>query len=223
MLKAVFFDAAGTLFYLPRGPGYHYREVALRHGCALPEPVLRAAFMKAFQAMPERPETRVARSDDDREWWRQIVDQVLDRCSVGAGELDRSAYFADLYLEFAKPGVWELYPEVVPVLERLSADFELGIISNFDGRLRAILADLEIDRFFQTVVISSEVGADKPAAWIFERALAATGVSPGDAIHAGDDPIKDWRGAEAAGLRAFRLDRPRNTLADILPVVGLVK
>jgi putative hydrolase of the HAD superfamily len=216
MIEVVFFDAAGTLFHLPLGVGHHYRQVALRFGCAIAEDDIRGAFRAAWAEVKPRAPTREARGDDDRGWWRELVGQVLDRCHVAAGAMDRDAYFAELYSEFTQPGVWELFPEVRAVLETLRDHYRLGIISNFDGRLRAILADLGIADYFQPIVISSEVGADKPERWIFQRAVELAGVAPSAALHVGDDPALDWAGAESAGLRAFHLDRPANSLRDLV-------
>ena len=215
MIEVVFFDAAGTLFHLPRGVGHHYREVALRHGCEIGERDLQAAFAAVWKSMPPRPATRMARADDDRGWWRELVGRALERCDVAAEALDREAYFAELYAEFTRPGVWELFPGVRAVLEELQPHYRLGIISNFDGRLRAILQHLGIAAHFQPIVISSEVGADKPDRWIFQHALERAGVPPGAALHVGDDPVRDWAAAESAGLRCFRLARPANSLRDL--------
>ena len=215
MIEVVFFDAAGTLFHLPRGVGHHYREVALRHGCEIAEGDLRAAFAAVWMAMPPCPATRVARADDNRGWWRELVGRVLERCGVAAEVLDREAYFAELYEEFTRPGVWELFPEVRAVLENLRGHYRLGVISNFDGRLRTILQHLGIAGHFQPIVISSEVGADKPDRWIFQHALESAGVPPSAALHVGDDPVRDWHAAESVGLRCFRLARPANSLRDL--------
>ena len=35
-------------------------------------------------------------------------------------------------------------------------------------------------------------------------------------MHVGDDPFRDWLGAAAAGLHVFRLDRPANSLSDLV-------
>ena len=215
MIEVIFFDAAGTLFHLPRGVGYHYREVALRHGCEIGERDLHGAFAAVWKTMPPRPATRAPRADDDRGWWRELVGRALERCAVAAGALDREVYFSELYAEFARPGVWELFPEVRAVLEELQPQCRLAIISNFDGRLRTILRHLDLARYFQPIVISSEVGADKPDPWIFQHALERAGVAPGAALHVGDDPARDWAAAEAAGLRCFRLARPANSLRDL--------
>ncbi len=218
--QMIFFDAAGTLLHLPRGVGHHYREVAVRHGFAPEEKALNMAFRTAFREVPEPATTRAQRPDDDRGWWRSLVDRVLDECRATAG-FDREAYFAELYAEFTLPGIWELYPEVPEVLAKLRARYRLGIISNFDGRLRAILQHLGIAELFDVWAISSEVGADKPDPFIFQRALELAGVAPAEALHVGDDPECDWQAAEAAGLRVFRLDRPRNDLRGLLALLQI--
>jgi FMN phosphatase YigB (HAD superfamily) len=39
---------------------------------------------------------------------------------------------------------------------------------------------------------------------------------PNEVLHVGDDPERDWKGASAAGLSIFKLDRKRNSLRDLL-------
>jgi putative hydrolase of the HAD superfamily len=219
-IRVIFFDAAGTLIHLPRGVAWHYREIGRRHGKNIPEAALARAFRAAWTAMPTPPETRAPRPDDDKGWWRELVGRVLDECHVKGGGFNRDKYFEDLYVEFIEPEVWELYPEVRRVLARLRRRFELGILSNFDGRLRLILEDLRIARFFKHWVISSEAGADKPSPWLFEHAAAKAGVTVNEALHVGDDPECDWAGAEAAGLRVFRLERPGVTLEGVEGAAG---
>src|SRR4051794_35758401 len=216
--EVVFFDAAGTLIHLPRGVAFHYRRVALRHGIDLAETTWTTAFRAAWKAAPSREATRQPRPEDDAGWWRHIVDHVLDQCGAPT-EFPREAYFRDVYAEFTKPGVWALYPEADEVLRACAKKCRLGIISNFDGRLRVILEQLGVSQLFETMVISSEVGADKPDRWVFERAAQLAGVSMGAALHVGDDPVLDWQGAAQAGMKSFHLDRPRNSLRDVLALL----
>jgi putative hydrolase of the HAD superfamily len=219
-IRVIFFDAAGTLIHLPRGPAWHYREVARRHGQNIPEADLARAFRAAWKAMPAPPETRVPRPDDDKGWWRALVERVLNDCKVRSRDFNRDRYFEELYVEFIEPEVWALYPETRKVLTRLAKKYELGILSNFDGRLRLILQDLGIARLFKHWVISSETGADKPSPWLFEQAAATAGIRVDEALHVGDDPECDWAGAEAAGMRAFRLERPGCDLTGVEAVIG---
>ena len=182
--KAIFFDAAGTLFYLPRGVGYHYALVARELGLKWDSHELDRAFQNAWNAMPPRAAIDGPRENDDKDWWRQLVD-----------------------------------PEVVEVLENLHPRFQLAVISNFDGRLRMILEQLGVSKFFRHVFVSSELGADKPNPEIFRRALRVIELQPNQVLHVGDDPERDWDAATSVGLSIFQLDRKKNSLRDLLKVV----
>jgi putative hydrolase of the HAD superfamily len=218
-LKAIFFDAAGTLFHLPRGVGYHYALVGEEIGLKLNSRLLDRAFNSAWNAMPGRESIDRPREDDDKGWWRQLVDLVLNEVAPSLNELDRDNFFEIAYDHFAEAGVWELYPEVLEVLEKLSPRFQLVVISNFDGRLRMILEQLGVSKFFKHVFLSSELGADKPDPAIFRRALNLIHLEPNQVLHVGDDPERDWEAAIAAGLSIFQLDRKKNSLRDLLSIL----
>jgi putative hydrolase of the HAD superfamily len=215
-LKAIFFDAVGTLFYLTKTVGDHYALVGREVGLPLDAQQLDRAFFAAWERMPPRTPIDGPRENDDKGWWRELVDLVLDQVAPSLGEFDRDNFFEIAYEHFAEVGVWELYPEVVDVLEKLQPRFQLGVISNFDGRLRFILEHLGISKYFAHVFISSEIGADKPDPEIFQRALTFIGLKPNDVLHVGDDSERDWEAARAAGLSIFRLDRQKNSLRDLL-------
>ena len=218
MPKAIFFDAAGTLIYLPRSVGEHYREVAGRFGADLNAATLDRAFRRAWAAAPERAAQDTPRADDDKGWWRTLVDDVLARVLTPEepGDFDRSRFFEAAYAHFAEPGVWQAFPDVHDALRELrTKGYALAVVSNFDRRLYAVLNELQLSGFFDAVIISSEVGADNPDPRIFERALQILGVKAEETWHVGDDPKRDW-GAEALGLRVFRLERPRHTFRDLL-------
>lgn len=219
MLKTIFFDAAGTLIHLPKSVGHHYALVGRRVGVAFDAPALDRAFAECWKQMPARPAIEGPREDDDKSWWLELVDRVIDQVAPATNELDRDAFFEVAYSHFAEAGVWELYPDVIEVLELLRPRFDLTVVSNFDGRLRVILEHLGVSRFFSHVFLSSELGADKPDPLIFSRALKLSGLAPNETLHVGDDPGRDWHGAEAAGLAVFRLERPHNSLRDLLAIL----
>ena len=216
-IEVVLFDAAGTLIYLPRGVGFHYADVASRHGVALDPREVDTTFATVWRSMPPRAASSGPRPDDDRGWWQRLVWETLDRLRAPA--FDRAAYFDELYVEFTLPGVWQLFPEVREVLSSLLAHMRLGIVSNFDRRLLPILAGLEIAPFFEHVVLSSEIGVDKPDPAIFRSALEQFGVGPERVIHVGDDPQADWQTARATGMHVFKLDRRVNDLHGVLRLI----
>jgi putative hydrolase of the HAD superfamily len=220
--KAIFFDAAGTLIYLPQSVGHHYAYVGKRIGLQLDASALDDAFARCWKQMPARPAINGPREDDDKGWWRALVNRVLDDVSPDLAELDRDAFFEGAFSHFAESGVWDLYPEVSEVLTALHGRFDLAVISNFDGRLRMILEHLGVSKFFSHVFLSSELGADKPDPEIFRRALRLSDKRPNETLHAGDDPERDWKGASQAGLSVFQLERPSNSLRDLLRLVPRV-
>lgn len=214
------FDAAGTLIHLDRTVGDHYAEVAARSGCVLEAGRLTEAFFRVWRARGARRPGGVPAPDDERGMWREIVDEVLDLAGVAVDAMDRDLYFERLYDHFAEPGVWRLFPDVARVLDRLAGRVRLAVLSNFDGRLRRILGDLGIASRFERMIISSEVGAEKPAAAIFRRALEDLGLDAGEVLHVGDDPRMDWEGARALGMRVFELDRARGGLEGVVALLG---
>jgi putative hydrolase of the HAD superfamily len=60
---------------------------------------------------------------------------------------------------------------------------------------------------FDGIVTSAQVGARKPAAAIFQRALSLLGVPPARAVHVGDSLHEDVEGARSAGIGAVLLRR----------------
>ena len=174
------------------------------------------AFAQLWKEMPLRPATGQPREDDDKGWWRDLVERLLDRVSTGIDPLDRDAFFEAAYGHFAEAGVWELYPDVLEVLEPLARRLELAVVSNFDSRLRLILNHLAVSKYFRHVFLSSELGADKPDPLIYRRALELSGFAANEVLYVGDDPKRDWKAAKEAGLEVFRLERPQNSLRDLL-------
>ena len=220
MPKAIFFDAVGTLFYLTKTVGEHYALVGEEIGLQLDPQQLDRAFYAAWEQMPPRPAIDGPRENDDKDWWRELVDLVLGQAAPSLSKLDRDNFFEIAYEHFAEAGVWQLHPEVIDVLEKLPR-FQLAVVSNFDGRLRFVLEQLGISKFFACVFVSSEIGADKPDPEIFRRALLSIGLKPSEVLYVGDDPERDWKAADAAGLSIFHLDRPRTSLLDLVAYLEL--
>lgn len=229
--KVIFFDAAETLFGTSRPVGEIYAEAARSHGLRIDAQELSARFREAFHRRPPLAFPGVPREaipERERAWWRDLVAEVF---APFAQAPDVEAFFETLYRTFDSARGWHLFPETTEVLERLTTlGYPLGIISNFDSRLRAVCRGLGIAGYFSTMTISSEVGAAKPDPAIFRHALAAHGVTPGEALHVGDNPEGDIEGALTAGLRAVLVDRlgrhaafpaPRiRSLAELLPPLG---
>ncbi len=202
----IFFDAGGTLFEVRGGVGKIYGEIAARYGVAIQSETIDKLFQTAFKAKTSMGLPAVAGdSASERQWWFDLVKQVF------AGRMPESVfpgYFEELYEYFRSADAWLLYPDVLPTLERLrSMGFRMGLISNFDSRLREIVANLGIAPFIEQITTAWSAKAAKPDPKIFLKAAAEMGIDPSRATHVGDSVQEDIEGAQSAGMNAILIDR----------------
>ena len=204
-ISAVTFDAGGTLMDAWPSVGQVYAETAAAHGLPnLPADLLNRQFAAAWRARIDFDYSEPA--------WAELVDQTF--AGLTARRPSRT-FFPALYRRFAEAGAWRVYDDVRPTLTKLAQrGLELGVISNWDGRLRPLLRQLNLQSQFSTIVVSGEVGFQKPAPEIFRRALAGLGLPPDRVLHVGDSRREDVEGARAVGMKAALLDRGRTAEPD---------
>jgi putative hydrolase of the HAD superfamily len=205
-LCAVAFDAVGTLIH-PHPPAADvYAAVGRRFGSRLGVSEIRTRFPAAFAAQEQIDRHGDLATDEPRELrrWRTIVAHVLDDVA------DPAACFAELHDHFARPNAWRCDADAAGLIARLvRAGYRLALASNYDGRLRAVVAGLPALAPVTTLVISSEVGWRKPAGRFFARLADSLGVPVEAVLYVGDDLANDYDGARQAGLRAVLYD-PRD-------------
>ena len=85
--------------------------------------------------------------------------------------------------------------------------YRLGVITNWDPSARGILAAHGLDGFFEQVVVSCEVGCEKPDRRIFDLAAGAAGVRPAECLYVGDNYYVDAVGARGAGMESVIVNR----------------
>jgi putative hydrolase of the HAD superfamily len=206
-IETVLFDAAGTLIELRESVGSSYARVARAHGVEQPARRLDDAFRRVFPQAPPLvfPEAAGAEIDAcERQWWRAVVRSTFLTADSTAGFEDFDAFFDALYSEFSRPEAWCPRRGCHTMLAELRRrGLKLGIVSNFDRRLHALLAGLEIASLVDSIVLPSDAGAEKPAPEIFELALSRLGAAASTSIFVGDSEIEDLRGARALGLRTI--------------------
>ncbi len=206
--RAVFLDAAGTLFESVRPVAVTYAELARRYGKHVPFEEVSRRFRHCFATAPPMafPGSAGARLEAlEKAWWRDVVRRVFET----TGPFTRfDDYFDELFAYFARSDSWVLYDDARPALDTLRAHgLILVMISNFDSRVLKIIQGLGVADCFDSVFISSSAGFAKPSAGIFRLALERHGLAPDEAIHVGDSPETDVEGARNAGVRPVLLDR----------------
>lgn len=197
-VRGVTFDVGGTLLRPHPSVGAVYAAVAAAHGCGgLDATELDRRFTAAWRRAGglDRP-TRTA--------WGRLVDEVFT--GLVAAPPTASGLFDALYRRFAGPDCWREVPGARAALEATAAaGFRLAVLSNWDERLRPLLGTLGLDRRFDALVISAEVGFGKPAPEIFAAAAGALRLAPDELLHVGDSPREDGEGARQAGWRHWLL------------------
>ncbi len=235
MIRAVFFDAGHTLLHAHPDLGTIYAETTSGLGARIAPERFAEAFLPAFREFVRAYAATGTSSDaEDRAMWRAITREIHGRIAE-LGGVDFDLWFDALYRRFGEPDAWRLYEDVEETLRALRArGLRLGVVSNWDTRLKGICAGLGLDRLVDFLVISAEVGVRKPDRRIFEEALSRAGVRPEEAVHVGDLPEEDVEGARRAGVGAFLIERrvrvtDHNTpegvpvlkgLGDLLPLLG---
>lgn len=201
-IRAVTFDVGGTLIECWPSVGHIYADTAARHGFLGVSPaVLNRAFASAWRRLKHFRHTR--------QQWAALVDATFG----GLVQPPPSeSFFPALYERFGEPDAWHVFDDVRPALQALRArGFKLGVVSNWDERLRPLLRKLKLAGYFDAVVVSCEASSCKPSPVIFREAARALGLRPAQILHVGDSREADVRGARAAGLQALWLRRKRTT------------
>ncbi len=102
---------------------------------------------------------------------------------------------------------WRAFEWSHPVLERLRGrGYRLGVITNWDPSARSILAREGLAPLLEKIVVSSEVGVQKPDGRIFHLALEGTGVRGEECLYVGDNFYDDALGSRKVGMRPVILN-----------------
>lgn len=219
-IRAITFDAAGTLIRVAEPVGETYARIAAEVGATLAPDALDAAFREVFPTMPPMAfpdHGEAALLEAERGWWRELVSRVVRR----SGNVpDLEAYFDALFAYYARGAAWRAYPDAPGVLERARRrGLAVAVVSNFDSRLPPILRELGFAPLLDAIVYSTACGAAKPDPGIFRHAASQLDVTPEAVMHVGDNLDADYRGAESAGMIAVHLQRRGRSPTGIAPVV----
>lgn len=97
--------------------------------------------------------------------------------------------------------VWIPFDHVKDELLKLSNEgYRLGIISNWDKTAVPLLDMHGLTPLFEDIIISSEVGFEKPGSEIFKIAMDRASVSVEDCLYVGDNYYDDGIGSRKAGM-----------------------
>ena len=203
-VRAVLFDAVGTLVHPEPSVAMTYRRVGSRLGSSLPVGEVDARFRSAFARQEQLDrQSHGLRTDEERERkrWRAIVAEVLSEVD------DQGQAFDTLWDHFGRAEHWRVDPDAATVWAQLTArGLMLGLASNFDRRLEQICRDLKPLDTTAHVFSSSSVGWRKPSIEFFRAIEARLNLAPDQLLLVGDDWENDYCAAQAAGWHTIFFD-----------------
>jgi putative hydrolase of the HAD superfamily len=208
------FDAGETLIGPSESFGAVYSRTLAELGFERPAAVFDRALGHAWRTLASELDAGHDRYGSfpggETAFWLRVVRLALAHATGDAAPPEGLAERAlePLRDAFRDPRAWTIYADVVPALDALrQAGVRMGIVSNWDSRLPALLDRLGLAGYFETMAVSALERVEKPHPEIFRRAMERMGADPERTLHVGDVPELDLDGARAAGLAAVIVDR----------------
>lgn len=211
-IRTIFFDVGFTLIYPYPSDQEICQEVCARLGLHIhPEKISnRLREMEDFYLRHMRVHSHVwANNTAIQEFWtlyymnmlRPLVEEHDDTRLRQLAEAVNHEY--DLHTR------WQLYPDVLPTLDALRASkrYTIGAISDWGIALGPILQRLQLNTYFDCLLVSALTGYAKPSPSLYETALERADTVADYTIHIGDSYTLDVLGARAVGMTPVLLDR----------------
>lgn len=210
---ALLVDAAGTLIDASQSTQQIYHEIGLKYGIRYSEEEIAAKYKAAYGQPWCR--YRMRYEDDGRLFWQCIVQEA-----TGCKD---PALLDDLYHYYTTEKAWHIGdPNAEKAFKAMRArGIKLAVVSNFDTRLRPLMRVLQCYDWFDTIVVSAEVGLEKPNPEIFRTACRELGVKPEQVLHVGDDKTNDIVGASAAGCDSLLWGVEVTSFAEVAKKLGV--
>ncbi len=214
--KAIIFDFIGTLANVK---GYNMQQSTLRLCQALIKTgfnIDEQHFLKAYAKAHEK--YRIIRYGKLVEVTNAVwISETLNNLGFDTRPENSQIKTAVniFFLDFVKS--LQLRPCAKTMLKKAS-NHKLGLISNFTYApvIHAGLRKLDISRFFNSILVSHEVGWRKPSSKIFMEALKRLEVAAEETTYIGDSPSEDIKGAKAVGMATIFVPSQFYSLDDLV-------
>lgn len=204
-IKGIIFDYGGTI----DTNGIHWGEVIweqyLKAGVDIDRELYRAAYVHAERALAAQ---RIIMPGDT---FRTLLDKKI---ALQFAFLQQQPAAPQTTAEQEKEVARLCYEKVLltlrttcGIVEELSRNYPLVLVTNFYGNMPVVLKEFSLDRFFPTIIESSVVGLRKPDPQLFALGVQATGLAPEEILVVGDSYRKDIHPARTLGCKAVWLKK----------------
>lgn len=229
--KYIFLDVGDTLLKLYKPPGEIYFEVLNQYGI-LPNKIEYQDLKKHFSdswmeisknVSPEYKDRFSIHKNGNDGWWIDLIDTFLKKIHIDQ-KIPKVVY-DEIFRKFDDPGIWLIEPTFYELLEFAKKNMiGLGIISNWDKRLRPLLVSKGLAEYFDPILVSAEFGYEKPSPKIFEEAIRLTSCKGFEIVYVGDKIDLDYYPPLKLGWDVFlitnkKLDKEIKTIQYLKEII----
>ncbi|XP_066156969.1 rhythmically expressed gene 2 protein [Euwallacea fornicatus] len=219
-IRLVTFDVTGTLLKLRTAPAQQYGEIGAMYGVVADDYVLSRNFKEQWRRMNlEHPNFGLKTGLGWENWWKTVVRETFKSSKFRFDESKLEKIACHLLEMYKTTACWQHAYGVPGILTYIrSKKIVMGVVSNFDPRLEAILMNTKLKHYFEFTINSYEAGVEKPDKKIFDLAMERArllNLKPDECLHIGDRPVLDYHGAKNSGWNAFLVtDRDNKDLKE---------
>jgi HAD superfamily hydrolase (TIGR01509 family) len=210
---AVFLDAGNTIVHLDYDLIADMFAKHVRGEVPTPEAIRRAEWrarvrLDSFLGSTPHEAMPMPTSTESRGTLRRYLTLIRDEAGIEMPAADLALVLDEIEDYHQAHNLWSKpHPFANRVLGELKeAGCKLAVVSNAGGDVAVLLARMGLAELFSAIIDSGVVGVEKPDPAIFHLAARELGVAPEAAIHVGDLPAVDVKGARAAGVEPVLLD-----------------
>ncbi len=176
----------------------------------------KTAFLKCLLLVHHGIQTKVSGEKYDRFTWFSLIFKMLGKKIAKAQLTYLHKKYWNLVYKNLKP-----FSNAHKVLQQLKKKYVLVLITDSDGKTDATkygkLKSTNVQRYFDLIVTSNKVNANKPSKKLFNYALKKLKLSPRECIMIGDKPFTDLAPAKELGMQTIWMAKVPKRKEQILP------
>ncbi len=200
--EVVLFDLGGTLVTISNSQVPHVMKRILEH-CGISRSLeeISYAWKEAEKGLDFRDLTKLLDG-----FWVKWNRRILRKLHVETNNRTLARFIATHWWDYSDISLYPDAEEVLPLLKRKGV--KIGLVTNgLQSDVDEILPKVNLQDFFDIVVVIDTLRKMKPDVEVFHYALQKLKTTPSSTIFIGDELEADYKGAQRAGLMAYLIDR----------------
>lgn len=215
--KLITFDITGTLLKYRSSPAKEYLKVLHKYGLKVRLSTLEDLINENWTFMTKtHPNFGLNTGLGWENYWRTYAHNVYSKAfkiDNISSSVALKTIIDELMMTYSTGETFEVQDGAIELLEYLKKEqVLLGVISNYDPRIKIMMRNLGLSHYFNFILSSYEIRFEKPDTKIFREAelYVQKGLSRKLFLHVGDSYFFDYKGAKDAGWSACLVHTNKN-------------